>query len=361
MGDAANERLVVSRPLVPSYSTMEDAAEKAHYLKHMHRLCALTRRPEAFPGSNPVGLTREALPDLSRHPYLVALKSDGVRHLLYLTVRPGSTYENPAPVALMIDRALHVYEVDVCATEDYFLKGTVLDGELVAQQPHEERLVFLVFDCLVVKGECLAKRPFHERLEHVRCCVVDSCTTEDVNEHVEETDAIAMVAHAPDVTMRAKTFVDLAHAPWLWSNRSQNDHRVDGLILQKREAAYNAGAAAAGSILKWKMQPTVDLAGPEARLSARDGPLPPRIRGRRWYVDPASQITARDDDDVLEYSAEVADDDRIRLFALRRRPDKKTANSIFVVETTLRECEEAIAVEELRPADQTPERHPTHP
>ena len=41
----------------------------------------------AFPACNPVTLLRQHVPRLARDRYLVALKSDGVRYLLYLTTR----------------------------------------------------------------------------------------------------------------------------------------------------------------------------------------------------------------------------------------------------------------------------------
>lgn len=348
-------QLVVGRQLVPSYSIVEDAAEKAHYAAKLCSLCAVGGRQQ-FPGSNPVGLTRPDLSGLSQKRYVIALKSDGVRHMLFLTVRPGSTYEDPAPVALMVDRALNMHEVETCAPEDYFLKGTVLDGELVARQPNEETLLYLVFDCLVVKGERLGRRAFRERISMVQRCVLEQrAATEDIEDIVEETDKVAMVAHAPNVSMRVKTFVERSHAPWLWSDRSMCDHRVDGLILQDEDAPYNAGAAAHGSQYKWKATPTIDLAGPAQALCVREGALGGRVGGRAVQVDASSEVTALGPDDVLEYSVAVGED-AVRLFALRRRPDKKAPNSRVVVEATIKECVDAIDVSELAPDDATDQK-----
>ena len=345
--NARMPELVVGRQIVPNFSTIPDGEEKSFYVKKLHEMLQLTRSP-VFPGSNPVGLTRKTIHLLSEHPYLVTLKSDGVRHLLLLTVRPDSTQADPAAVALMIDRALNMYEVDVCGSEEYFTRGTVLDGELVLAQPNEDKLLFLVFDVLHVKGERLCEAPFHERMERVRKCVLDRLVGADVEEVVEETDTIAFIANVPDIVMRPKTFVESMHAPWLWQDRHTSDHRVDGLILQREDAPYNPGAALCGSQLKWKVVPTVDLAGVPPNLRVRDNDaIIRKSAGHTLVVDETSEVVASDERDVIEYSMSKQPDDSVRLFALRRRPDKKHPNSKHVVEDTLRECLEAIQVDEL--------------
>lgn len=339
--------LVVGRQIVPNFSTIPDGEEKNFYVKKLQEMVQLTRTP-VFPGCNPVGLTRKAIPSLGKYPYLVTLKSDGVRHLLMLTVRPDSAADEPAAVALMVDRALNMYEVDVCGTEEYFTRGTVLDGELVLAQPNEDKLLFLVFDALHVKGEGLCKMPFHERLKRVRKCVLDRLVGAAVEEIVEETDTVAFIANVPDIVMRPKTFVENMHAPWLWQDRHTSDHRVDGLILQREDAPYNPGAALCGSQLKWKVLPTVDLAGVPPNLRVRDGEASIQsIAGHTLVVDATSEVLATDEHDVIEYSMSKQPDGSVKLFALRRRPDKKHPNSRLVVEDTLRECLEAIQVEEL--------------
>lgn len=340
-------RIVVGRRLVPSYSKIVDTSEHDHYMTELR--ARLGCPPSHFPTCNPVGLDRKALKRIRAQDYQATLKSDGVQHVLVLTTRPGSTYERPLPVALMIDRASQMHEVDVCATEDYFLKGTVFDGELVAQQPEEDCLLYLVFDCMYLRGERMGDRPFTERIAAARGAVVEPADAADVDDVVEDCDGVAMVAFAPRIAMRVKSFVDTVHACRLWRDRGQQDHRVDGLVLQHRREPYRAGTARNLAILKWKFAPTVDLVGVPPQLRVREGPLPATLLGRRVTHATDGGVRAEGEGDVYEYALDASDDE-VRLLPLRSRPDKTTPNALRVVEATLGEVLAAITPEELSAA-----------
>lgn len=340
-------RLSVSKPLVPSKSIVDVAAERKHYWKDLLQAWGVrtgTRKAESatfFPGANPCSVSRNSLPP-REHPLVLGLKSDGVRYALFLTTRMGT---HVAPIALMIDRAHNMYEVEVLAPEDFFLHGTLLEGELVWKQPDESTLLFLVFDALRVAGRSLLSLPFVERLaEAVRVTRWSEEAGDDVERIVADTGSIALVHFDPPVAMRPKRFVDRKHAARVWAERSDAEHLVDGLVLHRADAPYVHGTAT-DAVYKWKPTHTVDLAGPTMR--AADGPLPPTLCGRTIKVLD-SRVRADGEDDVAEYLVDVAaSTDVVTLFAMRTRPDKRVANGLHVVEATVRDAMDALQAGDL--------------
>lgn len=346
MGSTAVPQLVVGRSLVPSFSKLTDPGEVSQYWTKMMKTWKHPAK-RGFPGCNPVSIARYMLPCLYEYEYVISLKADGVRYVLYLTTRPGSTAEYPRPVALMIDRSKNMYEVDVMAREDMFVEGTILEGELVWKQPDETTLVFTVFDCVLSGGVSMVTLPFRDRLaEAVRLTHLSEelRVSEDVASRILETDQVVMMHFDPSVTIRPKTFVGRIHAARLWEERNQADHRVDGIVFQRTDAPYLSGTASDYSVLKWKESSTVDLAGHDTRAS--DGCLPANIFGKRVRVSDQSRIRPESDKQILEYLVDVRPDS-IDLFALRTRLDKKTANSLHVVIATMRDVMEAVTPQEL--------------
>jgi hypothetical protein len=319
-------RLVVSRPIIPSNSVLETEEERALYRARYHSLCGKRGI------QNPRSLSRVALKSLDDAEYVVALKTDGVRYSLFLTFRPNTT----SPVALMIDRAWHMYEVDVVAPEEHFSLGTVLEGELVWQQPNERSLLFLVFDCVVLRGKNLTGFSFEERLmeaTRVTRFSDEISTASDLEQRALETDSVVLVHYHPPLSMRPKNFIARKHAAQLWAQREDVDHRVDGIILQQRDAVYYQPV-----IFKWKQYSTVDLVCRDAQLETSDGPLHGvSIENSRIAVSPG---------DITEYLVTV-EGDKVSLMALRSRPDKLVANSAFVVAATIQDVRDNISVEEL--------------
>lgn len=340
-------QLVIGKPLVPSFSKLTDGNEIRHYWECFMKDWGVRCKTSTFPGCNPVSVSREMLGLLESHDYTITLKSDGVRYVLYCTTRPGSTAERPLPVALMIDRSRNMYEVDVIGQEDFFLKRTILEGELVWRQPGDDMLLFLVFDCIRSKGKSFLHRPFSERSNEAERCVRFSdelSVLSDVEQRALETDNLVMMQYQPRVLMRAKIFVAASNAGRLWTDRSDVEHRVDGIILQRTDVSYTMGTAAHGEILKWKPKATVDLVGPQLR--AADGAIKKTYFDRKVKVSSESTIQPLDDDDVVEYMVTVTDE-TVELFAMRRRVDKKSANGLRVVQATIADTIENIQAEEL--------------
>ena len=340
-------QLVVSRALVPSHSQITDASEKRHYWTSLLKDWGGKSTASRFPGCNPLSISREMLGALQKSDYSITLKADGVRYILYCTVRPGSTPEAPLPVALMIDRSQNMYEVDVIAIDEVFTKHTIIEGELVWKQPDESALIFLVFDCVMTKGVRLTHLPFSERLKEATRCTrlsEELSHEEEVGDKVMELDCLVMMQYDPPVVMRCKNFVDMENATRLWKDRSDVQHRVDGLILQKNSSTYPLGAARRGESYKWKEKSTVDLT--DGGRSGADGPVPATLFGRALRVSGDSKITEAKEGGVVEYLVTVTEHE-VELFALRRRVDKSTANGLCVVSATVHDVIEAVRVDEL--------------
>lgn len=349
--------LTVGRPLLPSHSRIDSATERELYWKPLLALWGIssatkttTRRnaskasTERFPGSNPMSIDRNMLKKIHATPHVVGVKSDGIRYALCLTVRPGSVDQ---PVALMVDRAGNMFEVDVYATEDHFLKGTIVEGELVWRQPDEKSLIFLAFDVVAIKGESQIHKPFGQRLELVQRFTAWSAEIvndpHEIEQRVAETDCIVLMHYDPPVTMEPKRFVELCHAPRVWEERGA--HRIDGLIVHSVDAPYIIGKAT-DAIYKWKPHHTVDLRGEVSVLHTADGPLPTKLRGLDIRV--AQSRVMPKSSDVAEYLVDVTSDpSKAILFALRTRHDKGAPNSLFVVDATVGNALENLTVEEL--------------
>ena len=341
-------RVVVRCPLIPSFSRLTDTTECAQYWSRLLALWGISgaraRSESFFPCCNPRSIASRTLDIVRTGEYQISLKSDGVRYLLLLTLRP----ENGGAIALMIDRSRNMYEVEVVAPEEYFARGTVLEGELVWKQPDERAMVYHIFDALVVKGERLANKPFAHRLEVASNAVRlsdDVRDADDCEARALETDTIVMTHFAPRIEMRPKHFVGREHAVRLWRERLEMEHRVDGLILQRVDAPYKCGTASDNSCLKWKEHSTVDLRGPPDALRAADADLPHRIFDRDVVVLP-SRIVGEDECALIEYSVGITPT-TVELMAVRRRPDKRDANGLRVVRETVNDMINNVSPEEI--------------
>ena len=327
-------QLVVSRPLVPSLSVIVDAKEREYFWNKLMMLwCGCPRT--MFPGCNPVSLSNNNIHFLKTWLYHITLKSDGVRYILFLTTRRGASDDNPMPVALMIDRAGNMYEIDVMARAQHFVDGTALEVELVWRQPEETEMSLLAFDCIAVQGKNVTKQPFSYRLAELQRLTnlsEEFAKYDDVEQRIDETDTVVVLQFSPRLYLRPKLFVSVEHAQRLWSDRRDCGHRVDGLILQASDAPYMCGTAKDGSALKWKEKSTVDLKGND-HLATSENIIPTVYRDRNIIVR-ASRIVAHTPDDIIEYLLDVTDDE-IGLFAVRSRPDKLRANSDFVFFATI--------------------------
>jgi len=355
-------RLTAEQALVPSHTVVENAAELRHYWATLRSLWRLPSHMQHFPGSHPVAVDETTARLMRESTYVSTYKTDGVRYLLLLCCRPDG-----APIALMIDRAGVMYEVVVWAEQSFFVKGTVLDGEL-AHELDTSDFVFLVFDAVAAAGEHVADRPFSERLQVIHNVVFRAwkahMTDDELEAHVIEERKITM--HHVDPTairMQPKSFVPFSHTAALWRDRASHPHRIDGLLFTRCDAPMQVGRTQ--RILKWKEHHTLDVrldADGTPHLKAPSGrsdatvPMSEALPGAAWSVV-RNEIVAADvpgasavAPGVYECALELAAPDSAsshRLVPLRARLDKEVPNAVSTAQSTLAVHRGAWTVEDV--------------
>lgn len=107
-----------------------------------------------FPGKLPVSLTRDNVWKITKKPYMVAPKVDGVRYFLYLN--EGSGY--------LINRKMQIFSCNNLKVDAKY-NSTLLDGELTTLSSTPSTCTFVVFDVLQVSATSVRPLPLSDRLK----------------------------------------------------------------------------------------------------------------------------------------------------------------------------------------------------
>lgn len=332
--------VVQSQPLRPSRGKVLDPTLRSFYLRRMMDLWGLPPdTPPFFPGPNPVNVTKERASKVSLD-YVATLKTDGVRYLWMLTVRSDAT----DPVSVMVDRSLNVYEVECWAPSDFFYEGTLFDGELVWDMSTQKRLLFLVFDTVMVKGRRVISLSYDQRMQHARASLFGG-DVPDSDEEAEclvgEQSVILFKHNDHRLTVQAKNAVPIEVVERLWRERGNLSHKQDGLILTRKSAPLSTRAT--DDILKWKPKHSVDVvvvqdlnrdsgtnpvptkrSSPKVLVSSDDGKtlIPCPLKATLLPSD----LLERVGDLVLECDVESCKGSEVVLAPLRIRTDKSIPN-----------------------------------
>ncbi len=190
------------------------------------------RRNDYFPGPQPVSLERRDLFKLKKFPYLVCVKSDGMRFMMLCTTTNG------ANKCYMIDRAFRLFEIEQ-SFDKVLYKNTLFDGELVKfKSPTEDQpgvWKYVIHDCISFKGEDMSQLDFNQRY---------SCVKATIDSFVEQRE--------PCIPIEAKKFVPLSSMKTLVGTESPIDvsHPTDGLIFTP--TLLPVGTNAQYTLFKWK-------------------------------------------------------------------------------------------------------------
>lgn len=133
--------------LCPSANEIEDVQLKERYWQ---QVCRLYGKDPYIALKRPISLRRSTLSRISPQQYRMTEKSDGIRYLFVLM---------DTHVALLIDRAKHMFSMSVAAQDSLYL-GSIFDCELVACKNF---LKLLVFDVYALEGKCTLHNTLVER------------------------------------------------------------------------------------------------------------------------------------------------------------------------------------------------------
>ncbi|KAF2477564.1 mRNA-capping enzyme subunit alpha [Lindgomyces ingoldianus] len=343
----------------------------------------LDRDTLRFPGAQPVSFAREHMAELQRAEYFMCEKTDGIRCLLFLFYRENE--QGFTPATFLIDRKNNYYEVfpplrfphhQFPLDEDKFLFGTILDGELVHDrvpgQP-KPRLIFYVFDCLVIDNQNYTAKPLDRRIGYMKQIVFNPY-------HAWLQRHPAHVAQDP-FRVKEKQVYPPYHVKNMFDHVLPNlPHGNDGLVFTCKSTRYMFGTDK--HILKWKPPrentidfklrlgnfPTFDPEDGEDGLIPDYDAMPDRfqllvqhnqnqyqpfghdllvtkeeweiLKGLRQRLDGRIIECYRDDQGRWRYKAE--DDGTPRW-----RDDKKDANHISTVNSVLESIEDPVTEQDL--------------
>lgn len=348
--------------LVPSASPIESDAERQWLYHSMCDLWGLERRSPMY---NPCALAVHMSRDhLSGSPsgYLVTPKVDGVRQLLLLTLR-----EDGRAVAVMIDRKMQMFEIEVWAPEAHFEGGTLMDGELAWNTAPDgsTSMMFHVFDCMCVAGTRLRDESLLIRLRAIGDAVTLTSIHEDrISEYsrtgndallefiAEEGRIVCTHNNRYGLRLRAKPM--LRANEWArrtaaygeadaWGDTGGATH--DGIVFTPIDCPVYVGSHR--TLFKWKSASAITI-----DVAVRGGAIWLREGDQEIQVDSVDDSSIRlgisdMDDGIFECTIESVGNG-FTLFPQRRREDKDSPNSLQTVASTLLCVVESITFEELR-------------
>ena len=342
------------RHLRPSNSTIDDQSEKSYYWSQLLKYWKLPSHVKHFPGANPMSIERADLQQIKESDFLVALKTDGVRHILLLTLKPNSM----EPIAIMVDRAQKMYEIIVWANEDYFTNGSLMDGELVWS---ENGLQYIIFDVMVTKGTSCIKMPYRDRLQilHNTILVINANDNnqEEIERKIAEEDKIISFDNIHNLQILSKRCVKKENLHILWRDRNNVCHANDGLVFTLNTANVTIGTCS--TILKWKPDHSVDIqivysCSKGLCLYANDNTSGAVVDITRSCCSYKIEFTMNRLIEVIKHRLPCIvecliqiKEDVMYLTPERERGDKDAPNTIKTIEATIKNTIEAISSEEL--------------
>jgi len=283
-----------------------------------------------FPGSQPVSIERVHLEKISKNPYWVCEKSDGMRFLFVCT-----RYEN-VPYCFLVDRKQDMYMLNFEMISNAF-DGTILDGELVKNNT-TNRYEYLVYDSTIVFGESTTTLSHSERMK----CAIDVV----YNIKYDNSNTPFQV--------RLKEFYPLAEfESYVRDIVPTIGHAIDGYIFTPENETVKSGTHF--TMYKWKelKKNTVDFLVEKNRYKPREyiikiakGRTLKTLFGNTIQVIPGSEterLICKGESTVVECEY-VSPNCWLALFV---RTDKTRPNSYLTWTKTLLNIEEDIQLKEF--------------
>jgi hypothetical protein len=254
-------------------------------------------RENEFPGPQPISIERKYLNNL-RNNYRVGIKNDGERFLLCFVKQNGQY------ISCIVNRKLETFLLNIQATKHLF-EGTICDCELVNNNLY-------IFDCLVICGINISKKPFTQRLNEADVII----------------SSIKTIKH--NITIQKKDFKLLENIKEL-----EDTQESDGYIFMPNDAPIVFGTH--NTMYKWKplYRNTIDFALMGNKVYVQNG-------GKLTWIKvkvKSDNIEIPNDTFVIvecEYVSEKS------WKALHVRNDKELPNSSYTYKRTLINIQENI-------------------
>ncbi|WVR05003.1 hypothetical protein IAU60_002015 [Kwoniella sp. DSM 27419] len=231
-------------PSIPG-QLLTDSIIQSFLAHKVAELCNL--HSPKFPGSQPISFTSSSLELLEGKDFWVCEKSDGVR-VMILVVMNGMTGNQEVWLIDRKERYFSISDLHFPHWEniDKPLGETILDGELVIDidpKTGAETLRFYAFDCLVLNGDNIMKKPLLSRYGRLRDWVIKPFE-KSLRTYPEWRDALPFQVVAKEQELS----YHIAHVLNVHIPKLQHGH--DGLIFTCCETEYVPGTDE--KILKWK-------------------------------------------------------------------------------------------------------------
>jgi hypothetical protein len=281
-----------------------------------------------FPCPQPVSIERKNFEKLKMYDYLVGVKNDGIRYIMFFT-----RDKRNRKLCILCDRSLNYYMVDIKG-DDTLYNDTLFDGELVYSNGIYS---FIVYDSVSLCGNKINKNNFESRLAEIDCCIRTLIKPNDTN----------------SINIETKTFYRYTDFSSFLTHYN-NEKNTDGIIFMPNKLPVLTGTQF--SMFKWKPEHTVDFLirfKENKDLSAfvyNKGELVhfaniiyEQVEGEK-FIDKFYTLKNVKNECILEclYNKNLQN-----FTPLLVRTDKNYPNSLRTVERTLFNAQEDIQIEEF--------------
>ena len=301
------------------------------------KICVLSFWPERkndfFPGPLPVSLERKNFYKLKQFPYLVCVKSDGLRFLLLRFNK----------IVYFVDRSFTFYKVNIKFDSDSDSNESLefmLDGELIKTK--DGKWSYIAHDCISIYGKDISSSNFDQRYEAVLTIVND-----------------IFIAEGSDIKLAVKEFYKFSEIDKLMSliNSDKINHNIDGLIFTP--VTLGIGTQTQYTLFKWKTRvnhtfdlkivDNVDLARYDAYYQGQNEQIFASVdKNTKDGIHFTKLLKQRCPTFKSGSIVELSFNDELNCFEpLIIRTDKSHPNSLFTIDKTLKNIEENITLDEI--------------
>lgn len=285
------------------------------------------RKNNNFPGALPVSIERKNFDAIKKYPYVISLKSNGIRFLLMAYNR--NVY--------LIDRLFNFYKtkqnfnINIYGSSPVDTCGLLLDGEMMPPTEDNADIVYIIHDCLCVFSKDITKEYFTDRYDSIKSAV-SLWSQED-----------------SDFKIKIKKF-------YIYNDLTREiiekaDHDIDGLIFTPIK--FGVGTGTQHTLFKWKYKHTFDFL-----INDENNEYVSYVYDKNVLIKYAS-VKKRNvkfskllkkncpefkSGDVVECIYNVQDDNFEPLFV---RKDKAHPNNSYTIEKTMVNIRENITLDEI--------------